>query len=464
MQIILKSMLRNLSIIDLFLILTVIASVLIFLYVFIISLIENEKRAAYRGLAFVPVFLLLFLFPLLLEEGETIGLILLIFSYSFLFLLVFPTRVFEQNIDVDSPVGQINEKNVMFSRNLYEKGSDRYTEYYRDFPEHEIPDNKFREKPGLMSTESVFYDPVSFEASRTIFEAIHSFYPHVDGDARKEKTDMSPEEIFSFMSTWMKKRGAISVGATKMEDYHWYSSVGRGEHYGEPAALPHSHGIAFTVEMDKEMMDTAPQGPTVLESARQYMNAAVIATEMAMFLRGLGFNARAHIDGNYRLVCPLVARDAGLGEIGRMGLLMTPELGPRVRLGVITTDCEVPVSKPKDFSHMISFCRICKKCADVCPSGAISFDDRSVINGVKRWQINQESCYTYWCITGTDCGKCISDCPYSHPDNFFHNVIRRLLKNSVIFRHFAIKMDDFFYGRKPKMKAVPDWLKANHSD
>ena len=435
---------------------------LCFTYIIIISLMENEIRAAKRA-GFLMIFLL-FLFNLswFLPDPASVWVdgIIIALSLLFIIVLLIPTSYFGKRSPPQKPRGQIDERCIMFSRKLYEQGSKRYNDYYKEFPAHEEADNLFRTKPGLLSKDSVYYDPVTFTASHDIFEAIHSFYPHVDGDAKKEKTDMSPEEIFSFMSTWMKKRGAISVGATKMEDYHWYSSVGRGEHYGELAALPHSHGIAFTVEMDKEMMDTAPQGPTVLESARQYMNAAVIATEMAMLLRGFGFNARAHIDGNYRLVCPLVARDAGLGEIGRMGLLMTPELGPRVRLGVITTDCEVPVAKAKDFSHMISFCRICKKCADVCPSGAISFDDRSVINGVKRWQIKQESCYTYWCITGTDCGKCMSDCPYSHPDNFFHNVIRILLKNSVIFRHFAIKMDDFFYGRKPKPKSIPDWLRS----
>jgi len=198
----------------------------------------------------------------------------------------------------------------------------------------------------------------------------------------------------------------------------------------------------------------------VMESARQYMKAAVIATDLAMFLRKMGYAARAHIDGNYRVVCPLVARDAGLGEIGRMGLLMTPELGPRVRIGVVTTELSLPGTKARDFSHMTDFCRTCKKCADVCPSKAIPFDDRKEINGVNRWQINQEACFSLWCVSGTDCGKCMSDCPYSHPNNFFHKVIRTLIRNSKVFRYFALKMDDFIYGRKPKASKVPDWLRS----
>ena len=83
--------------------------------------------------------------------------------------------------------------------------------------------------------------------------------------------------------------------------------------------------------MDKEMVDTAPLGPTAMESAQQYVDSGIVALQLAQFIRRLGYSARAHIDGNYRVVCPLVARDAGLGELGRMGLLMTPDLGPRVQ-------------------------------------------------------------------------------------------------------------------------------------
>jgi hypothetical protein len=74
-----------------------------------------------------------------------------------------------------------------------------------------------------------------------------------------------------------------------------------------------------------------------MESAKQYVEASRVAVSLAAAIRYLGFPARAHIDGSYRVICPLIARDAGLGEIGRISLLMTPQHGPRVRLGVVTT-------------------------------------------------------------------------------------------------------------------------------
>ena len=103
---------------------------------------------------------------------------------------------------------------------------------------------------------------------------------------------------------------------------------------------------------------------------------------------------------------------------------------------------------------MIDFCKSCKKCAEVCPSRAISFDDRREIEGVLRWQIDQQACFTYWTKAGTDCARCMSVCPYSHPDTPLHRMVRHGIRHSPGFRKLAVGMDDFIYGRKPKPLAV----------
>jgi reductive dehalogenase len=253
------------------------------------------------------------------------------------------------------------------------------------------------------------------------------------------------------------------VGITELRDYHKYTTVGRGPQYGEPVRLNHEYAIALTVEMAKEMIDRAPRGPTVMESAQQYMVSGAIAVQLAQFIRNLGWPARAHIDGNYRVVCPLVARDAGLGEIGRMGLLMTPRLGPRVRLGVVTTDLPLMPDRREPEHSVLDFCSICEKCADVCPSQAIPRGARSELDGVLRWQIDSEACFTYWCRIGTDCARCVSACPYSHPDNPMHSVVRLAIRNSAVARRVALAADDFIYGRRPPPADVTGWVDVGSS-
>jgi hypothetical protein len=81
-----------------------------------------------------------------------------------------------------------------------------------------------------------------------------------------------------------------------------------------------------------------------------------------------------------------------------------------------------------------------------------------VIDEVRRWRINQEACFTFWCRIGTDCARCVKACPYSHPDSLLHNVVRRGIRHSVPFRRLAMAMDDVLYGKIPPATGVPDWV------
>jgi reductive dehalogenase len=280
----------------------------------------------------------------------------------------------------------------------------------------------------------------------------------VEGEPASERVETDAHAITAFLQEWTKKLGAISVGITELRNYHLYSTIGRGPQYGQPVTLRHRFAIALTVEMDKFMLDHAPFGPTVMESAQQYLESGAVAVQLATFIRSLGYPARAHVDANYRVICPLVARDAGLGEIGRMGLLMTPELGPRVRIAVVTTDLPLVVDERRRDLTMIDFCERCRKCAEACPSRAIPLDGRREIDGVMRWRIDAEACYTVWCRLGTDCGRCMRVCPYSHPDNALHRIVRRGVRNSSLARRLAIVFDDVCYGKTPRPVTPTGWL------
>jgi reductive dehalogenase len=209
--------------------------------------------------------------------------------------------------------------------------------------------------------------------------------------------------------------------------------------------------------MDHEMMQSAPLGTSVMESSEQYLGSGVLALKLAAYIRDMGYDATAHIDGNYELICPLVAVDAGLGVIGRMGLLMTPDLGPRVRISVVSTSMPLIQSPSKPDRTTLHFCDLCKKCADNCPVAAIPKGPQTKTEDISRWQISSEKCYHFWTVSGTDCGRCLTVCPYSHPDDWFHRFIRWGIKNNLLFRHLAVKLDNVFYGRKPSIRPLPDW-------
>ena len=341
------------------------------------------------------------------------------------------------------PLKRIDERITMFSRAELKKGNSRYTAFYNSHPDLEQKDNRFRKLPGLLSKDALFYDETIFKRAQESFSEIDGIQ-HLADNNRNEKQSASTPLSATDIENWLLENGALSTGIAQMQPYHWYSFGGRKERYDKVIIPKHPYGIAFTVEMDKAMVDEAPKAPIVAESARQYLQAAKLATALAEKIRQAGFDARAHIDGNYEVVCPLVARDANLGEIGRMGLLIASQVGPRCRIAVVTTNMHLDVT-PRKYNPAIEvFCEKCKKCVHNCPVGAIPNSKKNV-SGIQRWQINSEKCYTYWCKIGTDCGKCMKVCPYSHPNNFLHNKTRHLLNVFPNLHTPAIKLDNWFY-------------------
>jgi len=429
-------------------------------YAFLVSQKEKEPRAA-------AVFLLIaFLLPSIyfsvalidFPSQQSVAAVLLALTVVFCIALVIPVGRSRRQLD-DTPRTRIDERDTMFSRYYTPMESMGLIEYYRRNPDKKILDDKFRAKPGLLEEGARYYEPVSFAAANASFKTVKTFHGIIeDGPTTGGRIESDPRQITDFIKSWALKLGAVSAGVTELKDYHLYSVIGRGEKYGTPVDLDHKYAIAVTVEMDKHMLAAAPLSPTIMESSRQYLNAGAIAVQIAEMIHYLGYPARAHIDGNYRVVCPLVARDAGMGEIGRMGLLMTPELGPRVRIAVVTTDLPLVCDVLKRDHTVMDFCRICNKCARICPSKAIPFGGMEMIDGVRRWQIDSEACFTIWCAFGTDCGRCVSVCPFSHPDHTVHNFVRWGVRNSALFRRLAVKMDDVFYGRNPGPAGLPAWI------
>jgi reductive dehalogenase len=356
------------------------------------------------------------------------------------------------------PSRRFHEADAVLSRRLLNPGSEAYSSYYKYHPEFIEQDDRSRQSPGLLSRDARYFDPGTFAAAKANFDIISHLGSQTHGTPLVLKQErINPQKISGFISSWLKRTGAHSVGFTHLKEYHLYSHKGRGARSGEPIVHTHQHAIAITVEMDHRLMRSSPEGSSVMESSEQYLNSGVLALKLAAFIRELGYEATAHVDGNYEVICPLVAVDAGLGVLGRMGLLMTPDLGPRVRISVVTTNLPLDHSLRAPDRTTLHFCHLCKKCALVCPVAAIPDGPRESMNGVERWQINSENCYHFWTVSGTDCGRCVTACPYSHPDNLFHRFIRWGIKNNLVFRYLAIKLDIVFYGRKPPIRPLPDW-------
>ncbi len=352
-------------------------------------------------------------------------------------------------IEINQTGEKVDERDVMFAREEYLPGDSQYEIYYSMRPENKEIDDGIRKLPFLLEPGGKYYHPVHSSYIDSIFREVENLLNDVDGEISPDREKIDPAEITESLKRIILKMGADDVGIAPLKQEYVYSHVGRGPgKWGSEIVNNHKYAIMFALEMDYDHVESAPGLPITEESASKYLKGALISVEIARYIRGLGYPARAHIAGsNYQIMLTPVAYDAGLGELGRLGYLISPRFGPRIRLGAVTTDLPLRADKPINFGVQ-DFCEKCLKCAVNCPSGAIPQGDKTSVRGAEKWQLNIEKCIRYWRILGTDCGLCMKVCPYGHPPTLFHNIVRKGIRRSAFARRISIWADDLFYSRK----------------
>lgn len=90
--------------------------------------------------------------------------------------------------------------------------------------------------------------------------------------------------------------------------------------------------------------------------------------QVALALESTGAEAVPLMGGGAGLDCKALAREAGLGSIGKGGFFLTPEYGHRQRFGLILTD----VALDGDSRTDLDFCNGCDACLKACPLSAMA--------------------------------------------------------------------------------------------
>ncbi|MFZ5945794.1 MAG: 4Fe-4S binding protein [Bacillota bacterium] len=200
-----------------------------------------------------------------------------------------------------------------------------------------------------------------------------------------DKRVMQKEE-FAELDQLMKKLGVDSYGWLEVDSDRVFKGKG----------IPYKNAIIITIRMDKNEFKYAPSMEGQIEVMRVYGETGVAANEITELLRQKGFNASPnHSLGGSIDYCK-AGMDAGLGYIGRHGMLITPENGACHRSAVIYTDIENLsdfISFIDNHKWIADFCASCGKCIKKCPTGAI----------YETTKINE-----YGQVTSIDYDKCCS--------------------------------------------------------
>src|SRR6266481_4012000 len=154
------------------------------------------------------------------------------------------------------------------------------------------------------------------------------------------------------------------------------------------------------------------------------VNAKRVAVDdpaaMTRYIKELGYTALRGV------VTPQAAGVAGgIGELGRNGLVINKTYGARIHMpDPILTDLPLVADQPVDIG-VEDFCKICRKCANTCPTNSIPFGDKVVFNGIEKYKINWLTCYKlrpyvhdHW----GSCLTCAAVCPFTKPNAWWHNL------------------------------------------
>ncbi len=362
------------------------------------------------------------------------------------------------------PEGRVDERDTLFARMERTPGSPAYEDYYARHPERRALDDRIRAMPPLLDERGEHYDPAVAAETARYFDEIGTIAVDVEVVRRGVAVWKDASDVTTAIRAFTRTLGAVAVGFARLDEAFVYTHKGRfDDDYGEKIHLDDTHAVVFLVEMDHERMQSAPRAPTLLESARQYYRAARIAKTIAAALEAGGATAKAHYDAHYDVLLVPLAVAAGLGELGRNNILVSARHGARVRIGAVTTTLELRPDAPISLG-VDAFCRVCGKCADNCPSRALTTGPKVTIRGVEKWPTDAERCHAWWRHLGTDCGICMAVCPFSHRDNAFHALVRGVVRRLPFLNRVALFFDDLLYGRSWKSASSSMTARKSASD
>lgn len=381
-----------------------------------------------------------------------------------------PPEVDAPTYEVVGEIGRVDQRDSIQSRMALKPGTPEYEAYYTRCPEKKEWDDGLRAiqkkgigklnqadpigskfLPGVFFTRDVLGEPdlIDGTLNRGYYEAWKNF--------QLDSEKASPQELTDRIKAYATFLGAAKVRITRLRKewvYTNYAYPFTPEPYGKPVDLNYKYIICIAIRQNQAVIDSGNGYITNLEIGWRYSVNSLLTITLANVIRLLGFRARPLTPRNSPMMMVPTFIDAGMGEQGRMGIVVTKEFGNSYRSFAVATDLPLVTDRPVDFG-LQDFCDKCNVCTDACPSGAIP-KERSEHRGVYRWQVNKEKCRKYWSHLGYGCSICQAACPWNFESNVFHDTVRNLNQNIPVFRKPAVWGYKLFY-EQSKWKPNPGW-------
>ncbi|MDE2686989.1 MAG: hypothetical protein OXI16_05745 [Chloroflexota bacterium] len=196
--------------------------------------------------------------------------------------------------------------------------------------------------------------------------------------------------------------GYSEVGFTRFDRRYIYKARLDDVRRGLPNA------ICLALEQEHSATQTLPSIQAEEAQGETYRRQATLVKDLVAHINALGY--RAQVSGPTWQFGPMIPMfvDAGLGQLGVNGQLLSPHFGSRARLQIIITDARVTHDRPVDYG-VPKFCEICQVCFMRCPGRAIQ-GQRLWYRGVEKAKLIAKRCRPVM-TRYSGCGVCMKTCP-----------------------------------------------------
>ena len=209
------------------------------------------------------------------------------------------------------------------------------------------------------------------------------------------------EDLTEAIKEKARELGFIEVGITFFD--HRYTFSSKKDH-----TTYYPNIICLAYEQDFEPTQTIPSVDAEIVHSSTYRTEGASGLELGRYINSLGYRAQVHSpNDNTGPYIPMFV-EAGQGQLGACGYLLTPHVGNRCRLVSVTTDANVTHDKPIDYG-MHAFCQVCQVCVNRCPGRAL-MRDKIWWRGLEKNKLYFKRCRPVM-ARYLGCGICMKTCP-----------------------------------------------------
>ncbi len=227
-------------------------------------------------------------------------------------------------------------------------------------------------------------------------------------DAARRSGDIAPtakpepgKDVSTDITTAARDLGFSEVGFTRYDRRYTFQYKKKWAKF--------EHAVCIAYEQDYERTQAIPGSFAEFTHFGTYRVMHQKALMLADFIRSLGYHAQLHSpNDNSAPYIPMFV-EAGLGQLGANGQLLSPHFGSRARIMIITTDALVTYTQPVDYG-IHKFCEEqCQVCINRCPGRAL-MREKVWWRGALKHKLVYENCRPVM-ARYSGCGICMKVCP-----------------------------------------------------